>query len=251
MNSYAALQNKTILITRPESLAEPLLQRIKDAGGIAHHYPVIQIISTEDSPNLNSIINNLSRFDIAIFISPTSVQQTLDKVNSLPEKFQLAVIGKSTEAMLKKFGYTAQIVPELFNSESLLQHPSLQQDNILNKSIIIFRGIGGRDLLGDELTQRGAQITYAETYKRGKNPLPSLTTEELSNIDALAVTSNEGLQNLFDLTDNKSKLIELPIIVPGKRAQRLAEKLGFNKIIPATNATDDACLQALTNHFND
>ena len=251
MNSYAALQNKTILITRPESLAEPLLQRIKDAGGIAHYYPVIRITSTDNPPNLTSIINNLSSFDIAIFISPTSVQKTLDKINSLPEKLLLAVIGKSTEAMLKKFGYTAQIIPEEFNSESLLQHPSFNQNSIINKSIIIFRGVGGRDLLGDELTQRGAQITYAETYKREKNPLPSLTTEELSNIDALAVTSNEGLQNLFDLTDNKSKLIELPIIVPGKRAQQLAEKLGFNKIIPAINATDDSCLKALTSHFND
>jgi len=227
------------------------MQRIKDAGGTAHSYPVIRITQADNSSTLNYIINNLSGFDIAIFISPTSVQQTLDKIISLPGKLTLAVIGKSTEAMLKKYGYTAQIIPDEFNSESLLEHPCFHHANITNKSIIIFRGVGGRDLLGNELTQRGAQITYAETYRREKNPLPSLTTEELSNLDALTVTSNEGLQNLFDLTDNRTKLIELPIIVPGKRAQQLAEKLGFNKIIPATNATDDACLQALANHFND
>ena len=203
MKSYSSLQNKTILITRPVTLADSLLQRIKDAGGIAHHYPVIRIINIEQSSSLNSIISNLSGFDIAIFISPTSVQRALDKIISLPITMRLAVIGKSTEAMLKKLGYNAQIIPDHFNSESLLQHPALQQDNIINKSIIIFRGVGGRDLLGNELTHRGAQITYAETYKREKNSLPSLTTEELSNIDALTVTSNEGLQNLFALTDNK------------------------------------------------
>lgn len=250
MSSCLPLQNKTILITRPEALAGPLLQRIKDAGGIAQHYPVIRISDIEESTDLNSIINNLSTFDIAIFISPTAVQKTLDKINTLPEQLTLAVIGRSTDAMLKRQGYQAKIIPDDFNSESLLQHPSLQQDKIVDKSIVIFRGIGGRDLLSSTLTQRGAKVTYAEIYRREKNPLTSLNHEQLARLDALTVTSNEGLQNLFDLTDDKSSLTDLPIIVPGDRAQQLAQKLGFSHIIQASNATDDACLETLIKYFS-
>ena len=250
MSSCLPLQNKTILITRPEALADSLLQRIKKAGGIAQHYPVLRINGIEESADLSSSINNLSTFDIAIFISPTAVQKTLEKIKPLPEHLALAVIGRSTEAMLKKWGYQAQIIPDDFNSESLLQHPSLQQDKIIDKSIVIFRGVGGRDLLSNTLTQRGANVIYIETYKREKNPLASLSLEQLSHLDALTVTSNEGLQNLFDLTDDKSSLTELPIFVPGDRAQQLAKSLGFSHIIQASNATDDACLESLIKHFS-
>ena len=116
MNSCLPLQNKTILITRPEALAGPLLQRIKEAGGIAQHYPVIRISNIEETATLLSIINNLSTFDIAIFISPTAVQKTLEKINPLPKHLVLAVIGRSTESMLIKQGYQAQIIPDDFNS---------------------------------------------------------------------------------------------------------------------------------------
>ena len=128
--------------------------------------------------------------------------------------------------------------------------PIFEVISFIDKSIVIFRGVGGRDLLSNTLTQRGANVIYIETYKREKNPLASLSLEQLSHLDALTVTSNEGLQNLFDLTDDKSSLTELPIFVPGDRAQQLAKSLGFSHIIQASNATDDACLESLIKHFS-
>ena len=251
MSSPLPLKNKTILITRPEGLAEPLIQRINDSGGSALHYPVIRIIDVEESEHLTSIINNLSSFDLAIFISPTAVIKTLDKIKTLPDNIKLAVIGRSTESMLKKYGFHAQIVPADFNTESLLQHPDLQQEKIIDKSIVIFRGIGGRDLLADSLKSRGANVSYAETYQREKNPLSSLTQDEINSIDILSITSNQGLQNLFDLTDDhvKSRLTALPLVVPGVRAHKLASQLGFQIIIQAHNASDEACLSAISQYF--
>ncbi|MDH5388675.1 MAG: uroporphyrinogen-III synthase [Gammaproteobacteria bacterium] len=248
MSTKLPLENISVLITRPESLANSLKQLITKAGGTAILYPVIKITPIDDSLSLRSITDNLSKFDIAIFISPTAVSITLEKIKSLPENLKLAVIGSSTETMLKKYGYQAQIIPAEFTTESLLQHLSFQQPNVATKEIIIFRGEGGRELLGNTLIQRGANITYAETYRREKNQLGSLNHDQLNHIDVLTVTSNEGLQNLFDLTDSESKtmLINLPLIVPGDRAHRLATQLGFKKIIQASNATDDACIQAIS-----
>ena len=248
MSTCPPLTNKTILVTRPEGLAHSLIQRINDAGGIAQHYPVIQISDADKSEEQNSIIDKLSTFDIAIFISPTAVQKTLSKINDLPEHLVLAVIGRSTEVMLNKHGLQAQIVPEDFNTESLLEHPDLQQDKIADKSIVIFRGVGGRELLGNTLIERGAKVVYAAMYQRRKNPINSLSQKELANIDILTITSNEGLQNLYDLTNDKSALTALPIVVPGTRAHKLATQLGFSVIIQSINATNDACMQSL-NHF--
>lgn len=252
MSTSLPLKNKTVLITRPQHLADSLLKRITDAGGIANHYPVIRISDIEDSEALNSILNNLSSFDIAIFISPTAVHKALEKIHTLPDKLILAVIGSSTEVALNKYGYQAQIIPDDFNSESLLQHTAFQSENIENKSIVIFRGVGGRELLGDQLIQRGAKLTYAEIYRREKNSLAPLTSGQLADIDVLTVSSNEALQNLIDLTDIEAKpiLLNIPIIVPSSRAHNLAVQFGFTTIIQARNATDDAFIQALTDGFS-
>lgn len=252
MNPTLPLNNRTILVTRPEKLAGPLLRRIGEAGGIALYYPVIRIGDVSDSPALNNIINHLTDFDIAVFISPTAVQKTLEKISALPDKLTLAVIGRSTEAMLKKHHLAADIIPEGFDTESLLQHPALQPDRLVDKSVVIFRGEGGRDLLAGTLAERGAKVTFAEIYQREKNNLDSLDQDTLLQLDALTVTSNQGLQYLYELTDEdcKSTLITLPLIVPGVRAHALAQQLGFRHIIQADNATDDACLRALISCFS-
>lgn len=251
MSSSKPLKNKTVLVTRPDQLSSSLLQRIKEAGGTALHYPVLLINDVKDSEELLSILDGLSSFDIAIFISPTAVNMTLNKINALPSQLTLAVIGKSTEKALNEFGYHPTILPADFNSESLLQHPELQENKVSGKSIVIFRGVGGRDLLGNTLFERGAKITYAETYRRDNNALESLNINILSSIDIITVTSNQGLQNLHDLTDEslRSTLTLIPIIVPSERVYRLAEHLGFTKIIQSRNATDDACMQSLADSF--
>ena len=45
------------------------------------------------------------------------------------------------------------------------------------------------------------------------------------------------------------KLLQIPLYVPGKRAQTLAGSLGFASIILADNATDPAMLEALQQHL--
>ena len=252
MSSALSLKNTTILVTRPEGSADYLLQSITDAGGKALHYPVIRIDDIDNEEPLNNLISRLTSFDIAIFISPTAVKKTLCRIHSLPASLKLAAIGKSTASILNLSGYSNVIVPAEFNTESLLEHPAFQVEQITGKSIVIFRGVGGRELLGDTLCQRGANVVYAETYQRKQNNLASLTTGQLSSIDALTISSNEVLQSLFDLTDDslKALLTSIPVIVPGDRSYKLASDLGFETIIKSQNATDAACIQALKSHFS-
>jgi uroporphyrinogen-III synthase len=247
MNTQSAPLNQlNILVTRPQSLAGRLAKLIEDEGGNALLYPVISIIDVENPKKNLQILERLAVFDIAIFISPTAVRKTFEQVATLPTSLQIAAIGSSTVDALEHQGLHASIKPDGHDSEALLKHKQLQSEAIHDKSIIIFRGAGGREHLANSLRERGASVEYAEVYQRVRsNNLTPLTETAINTLDVITISSNEGLQNLFDMNTHTQLLTLIPIIVPGARANQLAKTLGFTTVIQAENATNAAYINAL------
>ncbi|MDT8283626.1 MAG: hypothetical protein RQ982_12575, partial [Gammaproteobacteria bacterium] len=69
--------------------------------------------------------------------------------------------------------------------------------------------------------------------------------QQIDTLDAITISSNEGLDNLITLMDDPSLLIDIPLIVPSPRAQILARQHGFKNIILAQDATDESMIKAL------
>jgi uroporphyrinogen-III synthase len=240
------LHNVNVLVTRPQELADNLCELINNAGGVPICYPVLEIREPGTSNSREFVSNNIRAFSMAIFISPTAVSRTLQYLHSLPENLRIAAIGSRTSETLTQAGIRTDILPDGHDSESLLAHPDMQAEKIHGANIIIFRGEGGRTLLGDTLTSRGANVVYAEMYSRAK-PEPDADSEQkLLRADIVAATSNEGLLNLLDMVSDKNLLRSLPLIVPGARCEHMAKTLGFKNIVVADNATDNATMDALT-----
>ena len=73
---------------------------------------------------------------------------------------------------------------------------------------MIFRGDGGRELLGDTLRSRGATVDYVECYRRARPAAdagPLVRALERGEIDAVAVSSSEGLRNLFEMVGDAGR----------------------------------------------
>lgn len=252
MKQALSLLNKTILITRPQGREKHLRQLIEQVGGKVIHYPVFSI---QPPPELeiNQLIQlreQLHSFSIAIFISPTAVEQSHIYFPVLPEHLTIVSIGSKTTIALQQHHIHVDIEAPEHNSESLLQTSEFQMPAIHGQRILIFRGSGGRDLLGDTLVRRGAQIRYVETYRRAIPPHPPLTEQQIKSINAITISSNEGLDNLVTLMEDPTLLIDIPLIVPSQRAVTLARQHGFKIILAAQNATDEAVLSVLTDYFS-
>jgi uroporphyrinogen-III synthase len=242
------LADLKVLVTRPKELANNLALLIEQAGGIPILYPVISIEEPKNTELRDRALKQLSSFDIAVFISPTAVRKTLEHVDRFPSTLRIAALGSSTANSLKQNNILVSIQPDGHDSESLLKHSELQPDKIAGKSIVIFRGEGGRNMLGNTLMSRGSHVHYAEMYRRARaKNRPPLSVEQLNNIDIITVTSNEGLQNLFELSANKQALLKLPLIVPGERCERLAKELGFHVVVKSSDARDISCIETLRN----
>ena len=246
MNFDQSLKSLHVLVTRPTGLAEPLCAETQKRGGLTTHFPVIEICAPDNAESLQQAIETVNSYDIALFISPTAVKQTAKHITLTSLTPAIGAIGDATCSTLQKQNLSVQIKPEGHNSESLLEHPLLQSDSINNKRIIIFKGEGGRELLTDTLTSRGASVFNANVYKRDKPKHHTpLTKLELASVNAILISSGEGITNLFSMAEATDDLAIIQLIVPGERCATIAKELGFKSIITTPNATNASFIDTL------
>ena len=130
-----------------------------------------------------------------------------------------------------------------FDSEGLLALPELQ--DVAGWRVIIFRGDGGRELLGNTLKARGATVEYAACYQRSKTQQDVRELLE-AKPDAITVTSSEALAGLWQMPgkDVQATLRDTPIFLPHQRIAELALQQGWQHV-QLTAAGDDGLLSAL------
>ncbi|GAA5524306.1 uroporphyrinogen-III synthase [Microbulbifer aestuariivivens] len=195
-------------------------------------------------------ILDFDQVDHAIFVSGNAVRFGLEWLDSywpqLPIGPRFYAIGSATARALITAGIPCHSGGDTMDSEALLALPALQRPG--NDKVLIFRGRGGRPLIGETLRQRGADVRYCELYHRA---LPENAAAQLGAYlhkpDAITVHSGETLHNLARCVDaaEKHSLRETPLICPSARVAALAGDLGFTRPAAATNAGDQAMLKAL------
>ena len=250
--SRGPLAAKRVLVTRPREQASALAELIREAGGEPILFPAIEIAPVADLRRFQAIAGRLEQFDLAIFISPTAVQRTLGLLEGRrwPERLRIAAIGAGSRRELARRGFGEVIAPQgESDSEALLALPGLA--DVAGKNVVVFRGEGGRELLGDALAARGARVEYAECYARVR---PAVSADQPSwvsgALDAVTVSSSEGLANLdFLLRAWRSNwLQESPLFVPHARVAEQAARLGAREAIVAGPGDADTA-RALIAYF--
>lgn len=249
------LAGRHVVVTRPAGQAAHFATALTGAGAIPVLYPVLEIRDIEDvSPLLDAAIR-LDSYDLAVFVSPNAIERALAVIlprRAWPAALRVAALGKSSERELARHGMHDVISPPLrFDSEALLELPELI--DVGDKRVIIFRGDGGREVLGDTLKARGASIDYVTCYRRARpqlDPAPLLKLWEEGQLDAVTLTSSEGLRNFFDMVGRLGQawLKKTPAFVPHVRIAEQAQALGLAKVIP-TGPGDDGLMAGLVQYF--
>ena len=196
--SERLLDGAGILITRPRHQADQLANAIESHGGIAHLFPVIEILPG-DTTAIEAEVANLQTPDVTVFISRNAVRHGLAYAAG-----KIAAIGPATADALRTAGTAVDICPDAgFDSEHLLAEAAF--DDVADKTIRIIRGENGRDLLASTLKERGAQVDYVCTYSRATpeysgSDLASLEQQwRNGEISAVTVMSVHSLRNLIAL----------------------------------------------------
>lgn len=237
-----------VLLTRPQGSNDGLSQMLDQRGIRTLERPMQEIKPVAANAAKRKLALDLDQFDCVIFVSKNAVVHGMSFLEQYwpqwPQITWLAV-GRSTAMALEKFDIHAEY-PGKASSEGLLELPSLRAGLQLEAKILIVRGRGGRELLAEELSKRGALVSYLEIYQRVEVNYSHSLSEDLlaSSVDMSAVTSLEGLGHLSGSL-SRQIIGKLHLVVPSGRIEKAARDLGFKNVYLASGADDAALLQAI------
>ena len=254
----SALAGIRALVTRPAAQAGPLITAIRAGGGEATGFALLEIVPVDArDPDaevaISATLARLEDFDGAIFISSNAVRQLLARLaagsRAWPPRLACFAIGRATAQCLAEAGIACASGAAAMDSEELLAHPALAA--VQGRHFVIFKGVGGRELLARRLAERGARVTECALYRRRAPAVAAGALREVLReraINVLLLSSAEALANLLGLPGGKAAgtiAPDLVIVTPGERVAAEARAAGFARVEAASNATDAAMLATL------
>jgi uroporphyrinogen-III synthase len=240
-----------ILITRPARQAAGLARRIDALGGAAIVFPAIVILPPAEVLPLARAHAALAGYDFAVFVSANAVEYGAPDPRRWPATLLAFAPGPGTAEALADVGIgNARVPATTFDSDGLLALPELAQP--AGKRVLIFRGDGGREQLGAALRARGAHVDYVACYRRAKPHSGVAGLAEAfagRRIDAVTITSSEGLDNLWEIVDaaTRAAWLRCPTFVPHPRIAERARALGLPAV--ETAGSDAGLIAGLLQWF--
>ena len=218
-------------MTRPARQAGAFAEKIATLGATPVIFPAIAILPPNDPAPLARAHAALDAYDFAVFVSANAVEYGAPDARRWPAALATFAPGPGTAEALAAVGIHGTRIPVAsFDSEGLLALPEFAHPR--GKRVVIFRGGGGRELLGDTLLARGAAVDHVPCYRRAAPAGGARGLDEAflaSRIDAVTITSAEGLDNLWGLVDETSRIAwrARPTFVPHVRIAGHARGLGL------------------------
>ncbi|MCS2155542.1 uroporphyrinogen-III synthase [Scandinavium sp. H11S7] len=244
----------SILVTRPSPQGEELVSRLRALGREAWSFPLIEFTPGRELAQLAGHLAALNDGDLLFALSQHAVEfaqaQLQQNGQRWPHTPRYFAIGRTTGLALHKVSSIDVRYPlDREVSEVLLQLPELQ--NVAGKKALILRGNGGRELLGETLQSRGAEVTFCECYQRSNRHYDGAEEAmrwQTRGVTRLVITSGEMLKQLWSLIPQWYRerwLLNCEVLVVSERLAEQARELGWRNIRVADSADNDALLRAL------
>ena len=142
------LHGETVAVTRARAQASGLAARLRELGADVVETPAIRIeplpVELPEPP------------DLLVLTSPNGVRLFFEALRGDARALagtRVAAIGPGTAAALREHGVEADVVPERFVAEGLLE--ALEGEPLDGRRVVVARAAEARDVLPDGLRERG------------------------------------------------------------------------------------------------
>lgn len=239
------LKGHAILITRPTPQARGMAALVTAAGGFAIVQPGIRIAPAPDDEATLERLQQIDRYDAAIFTSPNAVQAALEATPRrewVPD-MPLFAVGPATRRALLQRGFPRVTMPEEAVGGAALA-PFVQESLARDARVLLVAAPGGKTDLAEALGGSGMIVDWCYAYRRLPGELsPAAANMIKAKWGNLVVTATSGaiLRSIAAMIE---KIVTRPLVVPSSRLRDEARELGYGMVAVAARPDDESILHA-------
>jgi len=206
------LAGLTVAVTRARAQASEMARSLRELGARVIEAPVIRI---ESLPGPADGALELDGYDLICLTSPNGVQALFERMELAGVDARalagarVAAIGPGTARALSEHGIGADVVPERYVAESLLE--ALAEVPI--RRALIARAAEARDVLPEGLRERGVEVDVLALYETIAEPLSEHVLEEVLRADYITFTSSSTVASFLRAAGSQPRLAPAATIV--------------------------------------
>jgi len=187
------LAGRSVAVTRARAQASGLAARLRELGADAVETPAIRIAP------LPGPVPEIERYDLVCLTSPNGAHELFARLHGAGRDarafhgVRVAAIGPGTAAALREYGLIADVVPERFVAEGLVEALA----DVPVTRALVARAAQARDVLPDALRARGAEVDVTSLYETVADPLTDAEIAAVSRADYVTFTSSSTVRFFF------------------------------------------------------
>jgi uroporphyrinogen III methyltransferase/synthase len=215
------LHGRRVVVTRARAQASGLATTLRGLGAEVVELPAIRIEPRTESEEVRRAVGRVGagEYSLVCLTSPNGVRLLFEALGEAgldarafgvrPEQQQVgkggswgggearvAAIGPGTARALAEHGIAADVVPERFVAEALVE--ALADIDVEGKRVLIARAAKARDVLPDALRERGAEVDVVALYETVREEPAPEAVEAAQNADYVTFTSSSTVRNLTE-----------------------------------------------------
>jgi len=204
------LAGRSVVVTRARAQASDLRGALEALGANVIEMPVIRIAPIATSPEIDAAIAALAHYDVIVLTSANGVEclaslmaaRGLDARSLRPDQLVVAV-GPGTAAALAGHGIRADVVPERFVGEGVLE--ALATTPVEGRRVLIARARDGRPVVADGLRDRGATVDDVAVYETVAERPAAEVVEAALDADIITFTAASTVANTMAVLDDAQR----------------------------------------------
>lgn len=196
------LRGRRVVVTRARAQASGLAATLRGLGAEVVELPAIRIEPRIDSDEVRKVAASLGNYELVCLTSPNGVRLLFEAMEAGGADARaltgvtVAAIGPGTARALAEHGVIADVVPERFVAEGLIE--ALADQEVAGTRVLVARAAEARDVLPDALRERGAEVEIVALYETVREQPRAEEIEAAQSADYITFTSSSTVTNLTE-----------------------------------------------------
>jgi uroporphyrinogen III methyltransferase/synthase len=239
------LAGRTVAVTRARAQASGLARSLRELGARVVQAPVVR------TQRLSGPALDPTGYDLICVTSPNAANELFERLAAAGRDARalagarIASIGPGTTDALARHGIAADIVPERFVAEGLVQALA----DVAVTRALVARARGGRETLPDALRAGGAEVDVLDLYETVVEPLSADALALALAADYVTFTSASTVRNFLaaarEGADGGSLSAQTRVVSIGPVTSEALREHGLTVDVEASAHDIEGLLQAL------